>query len=694
MEKNGQKGITLIALIITIIVLILLAGISISMISGQDGLLSRAGKTTEMQSNAQVSEAMSLIYNEYIIEQKTNGNTEDFIDYVKATGKVNDNGVVDTKKLTGGKIALGKGTDSSDVYKLEKVGNDYIIRYYGENEDDEIKTIWSSTGNVADVEPKIEFSYEEFETESRAVALRIYAKISNIEMINEVADLDLYSQYIDDEVNKESLKEDLLYWKNEGRKNYTWSEISDGHTTVKDLFESISGRDEENYVDWMINNELINPEQIYSGKEKLSKEEYEIYARKYIENVQDGPELIKIFVDGFNFWNGKFTWLSLTHGEASDTEEYFNKFVYNDDIQDYKQWIIDNNIINNSKYEEYVKKHSGVYDITVSCNGQTETTTNCAKYNTVTSGINIEDKNNGELLVTCELAMVSNGEYDAQINVGAIGSKRGKVKITKCKAEKEEKYSAICNTNTEIESDGYTVTVPAGFAYGISDNVKSVNAGFVITDSVDANGNSTGSEFVWIPIDKEKLTVGKTDKAMAEGTDETNYKGKVYYFEKSGNEIVPTPVGWYEEYTTSNGGIQMLQSVKKYGGFYVARYEIALENKKTVSKLGYSPVEQRNSTFLINYESKFDSVISDVIWRSQVDAMKNFILTGNDTEVWKKGDFRDGWETVVKTGLNRKRDLMSNIYDLNGNCIETVKSYTWQPPNNTRFSTRMSLYIK
>ena len=35
-RKNGQKGITLIALIITIIVLIILAGISIMMISRQD----------------------------------------------------------------------------------------------------------------------------------------------------------------------------------------------------------------------------------------------------------------------------------------------------------------------------------------------------------------------------------------------------------------------------------------------------------------------------------------------------------------------------------------------------------------------------------------------------------------------------------------------------------------------------------
>ena len=148
-EKNGQKGITLIALIITIIVLIILAGISIMMISGQDGILQRAGRTTEVQGKAQVSEAMSLIYNEYIIEQKTNGNTEDFIDYVKATGKVNDSGVIDTKKLTGGKIALGNGKDNKDVYKLEKVENGYAVYYYGKTSDESGKLIWNSEGSVA-----------------------------------------------------------------------------------------------------------------------------------------------------------------------------------------------------------------------------------------------------------------------------------------------------------------------------------------------------------------------------------------------------------------------------------------------------------------------------------------------------------------------------------------------------------------
>ena len=39
---KNQKGITLIALVITIIVLLILAGVSISMISGDDGIATQA----------------------------------------------------------------------------------------------------------------------------------------------------------------------------------------------------------------------------------------------------------------------------------------------------------------------------------------------------------------------------------------------------------------------------------------------------------------------------------------------------------------------------------------------------------------------------------------------------------------------------------------------------------------------------
>lgn len=41
-EKRAKKGITLIALVITIIVLLILAGVSIAMLTGKNGIITQA----------------------------------------------------------------------------------------------------------------------------------------------------------------------------------------------------------------------------------------------------------------------------------------------------------------------------------------------------------------------------------------------------------------------------------------------------------------------------------------------------------------------------------------------------------------------------------------------------------------------------------------------------------------------------
>ena len=55
-----NKGITLIALVVTIIVLLILAGISISMLTGQNGILTNASKAKNETGEAQIEEKVKL----------------------------------------------------------------------------------------------------------------------------------------------------------------------------------------------------------------------------------------------------------------------------------------------------------------------------------------------------------------------------------------------------------------------------------------------------------------------------------------------------------------------------------------------------------------------------------------------------------------------------------------------------------
>ena len=60
MLRKNNRGITLIALVVTIIVLLILAGISISMLTGQNGILNRASEAKEKTETSSVDEKRKL----------------------------------------------------------------------------------------------------------------------------------------------------------------------------------------------------------------------------------------------------------------------------------------------------------------------------------------------------------------------------------------------------------------------------------------------------------------------------------------------------------------------------------------------------------------------------------------------------------------------------------------------------------
>ncbi len=68
--KYNQKGITLIALVITIIVLLILAGVSIAMLTGDNGILTQAQNAKEETEKAAEEEKIQLA----VIGSKTKNN--------------------------------------------------------------------------------------------------------------------------------------------------------------------------------------------------------------------------------------------------------------------------------------------------------------------------------------------------------------------------------------------------------------------------------------------------------------------------------------------------------------------------------------------------------------------------------------------------------------------------------------------
>ena len=67
---TNNKGITLIALVITIIVLLILAGVSIAMLTGSNGILTQAGNAKTETIQGEVEEACRLAVANLIAENK------------------------------------------------------------------------------------------------------------------------------------------------------------------------------------------------------------------------------------------------------------------------------------------------------------------------------------------------------------------------------------------------------------------------------------------------------------------------------------------------------------------------------------------------------------------------------------------------------------------------------------------------
>ena len=123
-QKRSNNGITLIALVITIIVLLILAGTSIAMLTGSNGILTQAQRAKELTEISSEEEYINLL----IVEYQMNNNT-----YGEELKEVVFNTVEDTTSIydaeTGTTYANGwyyLQPEDVDDYELK---NSYIIDY-------------------------------------------------------------------------------------------------------------------------------------------------------------------------------------------------------------------------------------------------------------------------------------------------------------------------------------------------------------------------------------------------------------------------------------------------------------------------------------------------------------------------------------------------------------------------------------
>ena len=104
--KKTEKGITLVALVVTIVVLLILAGVSINTVLGDDGIIQKAKEKAETTRRASAEEEMNRLVLEYQLA-KNDETLESFLQEKVTEGRIDgvtDNGdgtITITKKVEG-----------------------------------------------------------------------------------------------------------------------------------------------------------------------------------------------------------------------------------------------------------------------------------------------------------------------------------------------------------------------------------------------------------------------------------------------------------------------------------------------------------------------------------------------------------------------------------------------------------------
>lgn len=154
---KNEKGITLIALVITIIVLLILAGISIAMLTGDNGLLTKSKQSAAASAVAGAKDEISLEFQkemaDYLRDKYTAGATPvaptaQILLNVLATGKTAPETAATSATVHGCKVIVSNG-DIVVMYPSSATAankSDYYAT--GDVDSTNLTLTWTDTANV------------------------------------------------------------------------------------------------------------------------------------------------------------------------------------------------------------------------------------------------------------------------------------------------------------------------------------------------------------------------------------------------------------------------------------------------------------------------------------------------------------------------------------------------------------------
>lgn len=241
----------------------------------------------------------------------------------------------------------------------------------------------------------------------------------------------------------------------------------------------------------------------------------------------------------------------------------------------------------------------------------------------------------------------------------------------------EEKFSqTYTETTSYTDVNGDTAYIPAGFQVGLTNGINQVRNGLVIQDE-------KGNQFVWVPtqdIELSRRTFTEDGSALVNESEEiTEVDGNVFYGEENENSCLNKYNILNESDSQYVYSIKYFkESVDRYNGFFIARYEASEESGKTTSKKGndvklnakITEALERSQKMYENNSSVVSNLVNSYAWDTTVEFMCR-----NSGVGYKLSRTTDTKYGNINTKIRSKsgeyvQDSHCNINDMVGNIVE------------------------
>jgi hypothetical protein len=589
MKQLKNKGITLIALVITIIVLLILAAVSIATLTGENGILNKAMRASEESKLERYKEEINLIIIDEIAERKIKSKTEALIvslenkikekEWVEGTKKCNEEGIEQQPVEENNRLIVNTKDGYEIIIEVDNLGivaKIIEINKTGEKEEEDTEE------EKTDLEMSITNNKI---TEGTNINIKINStrKIQKIEV--KAQDIALYSQ---DNIGTTSYDQNIgiEQLSNLGQLAfYDDVTITLEATTTTQTKTSKSIEKVKNYTistATQLNQlaSIVNSGNSLQNETIVQLADIDVNPGKWTENA-DGTTTFK---------NNPSEW----QGIGSTTYDYDTNAVSNTKsfagIYDGKKHKIEgvyiaNNTrdqvglfaINDGSVKNIILKNSiikGRYNIggIVSGNNEGATIENCENYADVSGtrevggicgwsqGTIYISKNYGQISSRAEVGWKLEAEHIG----GIVGW--GDNNITKC-----ENYGKIISTTSGTRSSYVGVGGVVGSGEkGILNECK--NEGIIISGEIDAGGiigsvvNRNGNNFIISKCYNVGNVEGKTSGGIVAWGNYIQIQDCYNKGIVKGNYHTGGIIGWAGSNTTANGSLTNCYNIGKVSG--------------------------------------------------------------------------------------------------------------------------------